>query len=93
MITDVILESDGPEERLEKEDLVMKGATKNVFSDSVRLTFMALQGEANVAASNCSKVVNLISKYLYQKEIPLEKLPCIQTVLNMSAEGQYLSKH
>ncbi|GFS24279.1 hypothetical protein ElyMa_003411500, partial [Elysia marginata] len=95
MVADVILssENDVPEKGKDEDDVVMKGATNNVYSDSVRLTFMALQGEANVAASNCSKVVNIVSKYLYKKEIPLDKLPCIQTILNMSAEGQYLSKH
>ncbi|KAK3739322.1 hypothetical protein RRG08_041643 [Elysia crispata] len=59
---------------------------------AVRLTYMSLQGEANVSASNCLKVVNIISKYLYKKEIPLESLPSTQTALNMATEGQYLSK-
>ena len=72
---------------------VLKANTKNAFSDDVRLTFMALQGEANVSASNCSKVVNIVSKFLYNQEIPMEQLPSIQTALNMSVEGQYLSKY
>ena len=94
LIADVILDSESDDLGYSKEkDVVMKGATHNVFSDSVHITFMALQGEAGVSASNCSKVVNLVSKHLYQKEIPLQKLPSIQTALNMSAEGQYLSKH
>ena len=70
LIADVILDSESDDLGHSKGgDVVMKGASHNVFCDSVRITFMALEGEAGVSASKCSKVVNLVSKHLYQKEI------------------------
>lgn len=53
---------------------------------------MELQGRGNVAASNCSKVVNIVSRFLYGKDIPITELPCHQTVLNMCSESLFLSK-
>ena len=53
---------------------------------------MELQGRGNVAASNCSKVVNIVSRFLYGKEIPITDLPCHQKALNMCSESLFLSK-
>ena len=91
MTSEVLLETEF-DNQCDTTTVELKGSSNNVFSDAVRLTYMSLQGEANVSASNCSKVVNIISKYLYKKEIPLESLPSTQTALNMATEGQYLSK-
>ena len=93
MISQAILESeDASPDRKSVVKLKVENKSKNAFTDDVRLTYMALQGEGNVAASNCSNVINIVSKYLYKNEIPMESLPCTQTVLNMSSEGHYLSK-
>ena len=69
--------------------LKSKNNKDNTFSDDLCLTFMELQGRGNVAASNCSKVVNIVYRYLYGKEIPLEDLPCHQTALNMCSESLF----
>ena len=53
---------------------------------------MEPQGKGNVAASNCFKVVNIVSHFLYGKEIPITDLPCHQTELNMCFESLFLSK-
>ena len=91
MISQTILESeDASPDRKSVVKLKVEKKSKNAFTDDVRLTYMALQGEGNVAASNCSNVINIVSKYLYKNEIPMESLPCTQTVLNMSSEGHYL---
>ena len=71
--------------------LVTTGNKGKLFSENVRLTYMSLQGEADVAASKCSLVINIISKYLYENEIPMSDLPCTQSALNFSSEGLFLS--
>ena len=92
MTAEVLLETEFDENPSAPKHVELKGSCNNVFSNDVRLTYMSLQGEASVSASNCSKVINIVSKYLYRQEIPLESLPSIQTALNMATEGQYLSK-
>lgn len=44
------------------------------FTEAVRLTYMALQGDANVSAENCAKVVQIVSKKIFQKDIHLNQL-------------------
>lgn len=41
----------------------------NQFSDDVRLTVIALMGDANVAAQNCSRVIQIVAKHLFHKDI------------------------
>ena len=63
MISQAILESeDASPDRKSVVKLKVGNKSKNAFTDDVRLTYMALQGEGNVAASNCSNVINIVSK-------------------------------
>lgn len=63
-----------------------------MYSDNIRELYMALQGEANVAASQASKVVMLVAKHLFQKDLPLNKLPCPRTCLNFMEEANHIAK-
>ena len=63
-----------------------------MFSDKVRQLFMTLQGETNLAAAHVSKVVMLVSKFLFNKDIPLSELPCPRTCLNFMQEAHHIAK-
>ncbi|GFO13038.1 hypothetical protein PoB_003954300 [Plakobranchus ocellatus] len=39
------------------------------YLDHVRQTNCALQGEANVAATNCSKVVEIVAKHMFDTDL------------------------
>ena len=62
-----------------------------MFSDKVRQLFMTLQGETNIAAAHVSKVM-LVSKFLFNKDIPLSELPCPRTCLNFMQEAHHIAK-
>ena len=62
----------------------------NKFKTNVRLTFMALQGEADVTVTKCSKVAKIVSNLLHGKKV--EGLPCTSSVLNFADEGHYVAK-
>ncbi|GFO41868.1 hypothetical protein PoB_006837300 [Plakobranchus ocellatus] len=64
---------------------------RNKYSDQVRLTYMALQGEANVAAENTTKVVQIVARYLFNKEISGANLPA-PSALNFMNEAHILAK-
>lgn len=68
----------------------LREALNNKFTSNVRLTYMALQGEADVPASKCSKVVDIVSKHLHGKT--LKGLPCVSSILNMADEGHHIAK-
>ena len=48
----------------EQEKDTLRGE-KNRFSDNVRKTVMQLQGDGNVPAGKCSKVIQLIREFLF----------------------------
>ena len=51
----------------------------------------ALQGEANVSAINCSKVVAIVAKHLFKLDITNE-LPCETSSLTFSNEAHVVAK-
>ena len=70
----------------------LKDSRFNRFSDSVRITYMTLQGEANVSASNCSKVVCIVAKNLFGQCISVKDLPSTSSALTMMREGNHVAK-
>ena len=56
------------------------------YLDKVRKTFYTLQGEANVAATKCSKVIEIVAKHTLYIEFK-ESLPSSSSALNFSNEG------
>ena len=77
---------------LESDNLTLRNdGSSHRYSDNVRRTYYALQGEANVAATNCSKVVEIVSKHLFQTEFQ-ESLPSASTSLNFSNEAHIIAK-
>ena len=76
------------------EDLALKQKEDKctMYSDQIRLLYMSLQGEANVAASQASKVVRLVAKFLFNKGLPLRDLPCPRTCLNFMHEANHIAK-
>ena len=54
---------------------------------------MSLIGEANVAAQNCAKIIQIVSKHLFKTDIPLDKLPCPSTALNIASEAFHVSQN
>ncbi|GFN87124.1 hypothetical protein PoB_001363000 [Plakobranchus ocellatus] len=65
----------------------------NQFSDNIRLTYMALQGEANVAASNCTKVVQIVSQHMFNTNLASSDLPSCSAALNFADEAHHVSKY
>ena len=72
---------------------ILKEKKFNQFSDDVRLMYMSLIGEANVAAQNCAKIIQIVSKHLFKTDIPLDKLPCPSTALNIASEAFHVSQN
>ena len=70
----------------------LKDSRFNRFSDSVRITYMTLQGEANVSVSNCSKVVCIVAKNLFGQCISVKDLPSTSSALTMMREGNHVAK-
>lgn len=82
---------DVTEEPEQDESLTnLRESRHNKFTSDVRLTYMALQGEADIPASKCSKVVDIVSRHLHGKK--LKGLPCTSSVLNMADEGHHVAK-
>ena len=48
---------------------------------------MALLGEVNVAAVNCSKAIQLVNKYIFGKAFHLSELLSTSTVLNFADDA------
>ena len=65
--------------------------SSNRYSNNVRQTYYALQGEANVAATNCSKVVEIVGKHMFNIEFQ-ENLPSASTSLNFNREAHIVAK-
>ena len=56
------------------------------------LAYMDLQGEANVCSTNCSKVVQIVSKHIFGKRFELCDLPSSSTALNFADEAHFIGK-
>ena len=61
------------------------------YSDNLRQLFMILQGKENVSATQVSKFIKLVAKYLFKKNIPLTELPCPRTCLNFMEEANHIA--
>ncbi|KAL8610059.1 hypothetical protein ACOMHN_045457 [Nucella lapillus] len=70
----------------------LRAGEKNRYSDSVRKTVMALQADANVAASQCGKVISIVGQHLFNVDLKEEDLPKLQTSINIADEGHFLAK-
>ncbi|KAL8594767.1 hypothetical protein ACOMHN_047485 [Nucella lapillus] len=70
----------------------LRAGEKNRYSDSVRKTVMALQADANVAASQCGKVISIVGQHLFNVDLKEEDLPKLQTCINIADEGHFLAK-
>ena len=75
----------------EQEKDTLRGE-KNRFSDNVRKTVMQLQGDGNVPAGKCSKVIQIIAENLFKTTFDDKDLPCLQTAVNIADEGHVLAK-
>ncbi|XP_070191321.1 uncharacterized protein [Littorina saxatilis] len=64
----------------------------NQFTDDVRKTMIQLQGEANVPASKCRQVVDIVARNIFHETFEEADLPCIQSIINMADEGHVISK-
>ncbi|KAL8580974.1 hypothetical protein ACOMHN_017540 [Nucella lapillus] len=53
---------------------------------------MALQADANVAASQCGKVISIVGQHLFNVDLKEEDLPKLQTSINIADEGHFLAK-
>ena len=63
------------------------------YSDNIRKTYYALQGEANVSASNCSKVVSTFARELFNFDITENDLPCKSTSTTFAMEAHVIVQH
>lgn len=66
---------------------------KNRFTDKIRKALLQLQSEANVPSSQCSTVIQIVSKHVFDVDISTTDLPCTQTVINVADEGHVLTKY
>ncbi|GFS08823.1 hypothetical protein ElyMa_001283800, partial [Elysia marginata] len=77
---------------LETDDVTLRtSGSSHRYNDNVRQTYYALQGEANVAATNCSKVIEIVANHLFNTEFN-ESLPSASTALNFSNEANIIAK-
>ncbi|GFR79596.1 hypothetical protein ElyMa_004024700 [Elysia marginata] len=54
---------------------------------------MDLQGKADVAASKCSQVVQIVSKHFFGHDYSIEELPSSSSALNFADEAHHISMH
>ncbi|GFO10613.1 hypothetical protein PoB_003711800 [Plakobranchus ocellatus] len=77
---------------LETDDIRLHNiGSSHRYSDNMRQTCYALQGEANVAATNCSHVVEIFAKHLFNTEFQ-ESLPSASISLNFSIEAHIIAQ-
>ena len=76
-------------------DTCLKEEKSNRFRHNVRLASMDLQGirKAEVAASKCSQVVQMVSKHFFGRDYSLEELPSSSSALNFADEAHYIAMH
>lgn len=54
---------------------------------------MALQGQCNVAASSCSNVIQIVSRFIFGKHFDIKNLPSVSSALNFADEAHHVAKH
>ena len=57
----------------------------------MRCTVLQLQGTANVPATQCAGVIQIVAKTLFGVDICQRDLPCTQTAVNIADEGLVLA--
>ncbi|KAL8621039.1 hypothetical protein ACOMHN_040564 [Nucella lapillus] len=50
------------------------------------------KADANVAASQCGKVISIVGQHLFNVDLKEEDLPKLQTCINIADEGHFLAK-
>ena len=65
---------------------------KNRFSDQVRQTVIALQGDGNVPATKCNFVIRTVAEQIFGVKYGEKDLPCTSSALKIADEGHFLSK-
>ena len=64
----------------------------NTYTHNIRELYMSLQGETSIVPAQTSKAVQLVAKHLFDKDIPLQALPCRKTALNFMDEAHHIAK-
>lgn len=54
---------------------------------------MNLIGECDVPSTKCGLVIQAVSKWIFEKDIPLTQLPSSNTCIEMADRAQVLSKY
>ena len=63
------------------------------YTENVEKCIMHLMGECDVPSTKCSNVIQAVSKWIFQKEVPLSQLPLSSTCVNMRDCAHVLSKY
>jgi hypothetical protein len=63
------------------------------YTESIEKCVMHLVGELDVPSTKCSKVIQAVSKWIFQKDIALKDLPSSNTVIEMADRAHVLSKY
>ena len=63
----------------------------NEFTDDVKKTVISLIG-AQVSAENCSRIIQIVAKYMFNTEISTDALPSERTVRRHADQGHFLAK-
>ena len=74
-------------------DTCLKEEKSNRFKHNIRLAYMDLQEKAEVAASKCSQVVQIVSKHFFGRDYSLEELPSSSSALNFADEAHHIAMH
>ena len=77
----------------ESEVKIREDGSSHRYSDDIRRAFYTLQGQDNVAASNCSAVVSTVAKILFHTDLSKDKLPSKTTALNFANEAGVIAQH
>ena len=68
------------------------GLNGQSFTDDIEKCVMELVGELDVPTNKCARVIHSVSKWLFNKSLTSQDLPCTTTVKNMADRAHFLSK-
>ena len=67
--------------------------TSGKFNEDIKKCVIGLLGEAEVSASQCSKVIQIVCQNLFHKNVSLSELPSERTVIRYADQGHFLAKY
>ena len=93
-LKDLLLEADAQLSLLKSDAIVTRTDDRGKpYTENVEKCIMHLMGECDVPSTKFSNVIKAVSKWIFQKEVPLSQLPSSSTCVNMMDRAHVLSKY